>query len=261
VNTIGGGARDDPFIAYLARLGLDARPPPTWATLADLVRRHTETVPFENVDIFRGRPVVLGTDVAVHKVAHRRRGGFCYEMNEAFRALLDDLGFVTRRIEGQVWREKSDTFGAPFDHLLLAVALPEGDFLVDVGFGDNNRRPLRMPEDTAEDVSGRYRLSRLDADTLQLDRLADDGTVRPLYRMSLATRDLADFAGMCAYHQTSPDSIFMSGLIATRATPDGRISLTGDRLVETSNGAHTETRIAAVELPALLAAHFGIGPD
>jgi hypothetical protein len=53
-------------------------------------------------------------------------GGTCFERVAAFGALLDALGFRTRRVLGRVERD--------FDHAALLVATPAGDVLADVGF-------------------------------------------------------------------------------------------------------------------------------
>ena len=41
---------------YLARLGLDARPPATLAGLRDLHRAHVARIPYDNLSIMLGRP-------------------------------------------------------------------------------------------------------------------------------------------------------------------------------------------------------------
>jgi N-hydroxyarylamine O-acetyltransferase len=255
--TLAGPAVD----AYLARLGLPSPPAPTLAGLQALVSRHLAEVPFENLDVVERRPIVLGAPVAVDKIVRRRRGGFCFELNEAFRALLVAVGYRVRRIEARVWIEAAQHFGDPFDHLALVVTLPEGEYLVDVGFGDNNRAPMRLPDDAVSDVSGRYRLREGRDGLLLLERLPTDdvGAPRPLYAMTLAPRSLGDFAAMCAYHQSSPDSLFMRGLICTLPTPEGRVTLTGGRLIRTEAGTRTEQDVGdPTTLKALLLEHFQI---
>jgi N-hydroxyarylamine O-acetyltransferase len=241
----------DVFAAYLRRLGLEARPAPGAAALTELMARHMRVVPFENLDIVAGTARFLSTGEALQKVAVNGRGGFCYELNEAFRALLDHLGFAVRRIEARVWQASAQQFGAPFDHLVLVVSLPEGEFLVDVGFGDSNRAPMRLPDDQAQDISGDYRLLP-----------ARDGysclssKTQPLYEMTLAGQPLQAFAAMCRYHQSSPESIFSKGLICTRATETGRITLSRNRLIVVDGGRRTET--LADNISVVLDEHFGI---
>ena len=236
---------------YLERLGLAAPPPPSWEGLKDLVIRHLQTIPFENLDVMAGLRPDLTTAGVLHKIAIRRRGGFCYELNEAFGTLLTHTGFDVRRIEARVWSPPQRKFGPPFDHLALVVRLPEGEFLTDVGFGDNNRTPLRLPQDSLTDVSGHYTLLRGSGDVWRLARQD-----RPLYEMTLAMQPLDAFAPMYRFHQTSPESIFGKGLICTRATGSGRITLSGERL-SIVEGPHRRESVAE-NRDQSLEQHFGI---
>eukprot|EP01037_Dinobryon_pediforme_P022839 gene22839-24121_t len=86
---------------YLDRIAAARPAAADLPSLNHLVRRHLEAVPFENLDVVRKRPIVLTTERVTAKVVLQRRGGFCYEVNEAFRALLTDLGYPVRRIEGR----------------------------------------------------------------------------------------------------------------------------------------------------------------
>ena len=67
--------------AYLERIDADPNPEPTLATLRTLHEQHLISVPFENLDIHFGVPIVLDQDKILAKVVTRRRGGFCYELN------------------------------------------------------------------------------------------------------------------------------------------------------------------------------------
>lgn len=239
--------------SYLERLGIGAAPTPSWPALCDLVTRHLYTVPFENLDIIDQLPSELSTAAVLHKVAIRRRGGFCYELNEAFRALLTYLGFEVKRIESRVWSESRGEFGAPFDHLALVVSLPEGDYLTDVGYGDNNRTPLRFPADGLYDLSGAYRLQP----TFDLWLLWRSG--RPLYKMTFTEQPLSAFAAMYRHHRTSPDSIFTQGLICTRATRTGRTTLSRDRLIIVDGAQRSE--IVITDRDQALQQYFGINKE
>jgi N-hydroxyarylamine O-acetyltransferase len=239
---------------YLERLGFAQRPAVSRQALSELVIRHVQIVPFENLDNLLGVRSDLTTAAVLHKVAVRRRGGFCYELNEAFGALLTFLGFTVRRIEARVWTQPQGEFGPSFDHLALVITLPEGEFLTDVGFGDNNRTPMRLPGDTASDVSGRYTLTRASDDIWLLSR-----SDRPLYEMTLGAQSLAAFAPMYRFHRTSPDSIFAKGLICTRATAIGRITLSRDRLIIVDGANRTETVKPDCDLA--LEEYFGIAAE
>lgn len=128
--------------AYLDRINYHGPLSPTPEVLRDLHRAHMFTVPFENLDIHIPREIVCDEKHFIHKVVNERRGGFCYELNGAFAALLRALGFHVTLLSARVpCADGSD--GPEFDHLTLRVDLDE-PWLADVGFGDSFLEPLRL---------------------------------------------------------------------------------------------------------------------
>lgn len=118
--------------AYLSRIG-SARPErPGADELATLQQNHLASVPFENLSIHLGEEIVLEEKALLEKVVTRRRGGFCYELNGAFAALLSALGYEVTMLAARVFTP--DGLGPLFDHLVLRVDLAQ-PWLVDVGFG------------------------------------------------------------------------------------------------------------------------------
>jgi len=64
---------------------------------------------------------------------------------------------------------------------------------------------------------------------------------------------------MCAYHQQSPESPFTCERLVTIATPRGRVTLAGLRLIETAAGLRSERVLREEdEWAALLLSRFGI---
>jgi N-hydroxyarylamine O-acetyltransferase len=214
------------------------------------------SVPFENLDIHWGNEIVLDQQRLVSKIVEAKRGGFCYELNGAFAALLGELGFDVKMLSAGVATE-SGGFGPPFDHLALLVELNER-WLADVGFGDSFVEPLLLDETGEQIREGRaYRISR-SMDGLLLER-REEGLWRPQYRFTLRPYRLADFAGMCVYHQTSPESPFTRKRVCTLATSEGRITLSEDRLIITGNGERREQPIVDEEEHATaLREYFGV---
>jgi arylamine N-acetyltransferase len=118
--------------AYLDRIAYTGPLVPTADVLRDLHRAHLFTVPFENLDIALGRKIVCDENGFVQKIVEQRRGGFCYELNGAFAALLRAIGFEVTLLSARVPREDG-TDGPEFDHLALRIDLGES-WLADVGF-------------------------------------------------------------------------------------------------------------------------------
>ena len=73
---------------------------PTPETLRDLQVAHLSTVPFENLSIHSGEPIVLNEDALFAKIVEQKRGGFCYECNGLFAGLLRALGFEVAMLGG-----------------------------------------------------------------------------------------------------------------------------------------------------------------
>ena len=87
---------------YLQRLGFEAPPEPTLDTLRLLQLRHTGVFPFENLATISGAPVLIDLPSIEEKILVGGRGGYCYELNNLFFALLLELGFDARAISGRV---------------------------------------------------------------------------------------------------------------------------------------------------------------
>jgi N-hydroxyarylamine O-acetyltransferase len=241
---------------YLARIGYHGDISPTAETLRGIHRAHMLTVPFENLDIGRGTAIVLDEDALVRKVVERRRGGFCYELNGTFAALLRSLGFPVTLLSARVPRPDG-SFGPEFDHLALRVDLDE-PWLADVGFGDFFVEPIRLIVDMDQPQSDRiFRIISCDG-ALQVVVTEADGTRRDEYRFTLQPRRLDEFAEMCHYHQTSPQSSFTQKRLCSMATPEGRITLSGLRLITTRNRQREERAVGQEEWADLLQERFGI---
>jgi N-hydroxyarylamine O-acetyltransferase len=235
--------------AALDAAGLDA------AALARLHHAHLLSVPFENLSIHLGEPISLAEDDLVDKIVTRRRGGFCYELNGAFALLLRSLGATVGLLAARVY--SGGQLSPPFDHLALAVRLPDGSgpWLADVGFGDHSVYPLSLRDRNGQhDPGGEFLLADAADGDVEVYR---DG--RPQYRLEMRERSLPDFEPTCWWQQTSPQSHFTQSTVCSRLTRDGRISLSGQRLIHTSGTSRTERDLADdSEVLAAYREHFGI---
>jgi N-hydroxyarylamine O-acetyltransferase len=245
--------------AYLNRINYSGPTDATADTLRRLHRAHLMAVPFENLDIHIGRRIVLDEARLLSKIIEQRRGGFCYELNGAFGALLRELGFAVKMLSAGVACEAGG-FDPPFDHMALLVEL-DRRWLADVGFGDSFLEPMLLDERGPQsDETGRYLVAR-DGEHFILEREVE-GEWRAQYRFTLQGYDYPDFGQMCDYHQTSPESHFTRKRTCSRATLDGRVTLTGMRLITTARGSRDERAVRdAVEYRAMLGEHFGIELD
>ncbi len=257
--------------AYLKRLNYTGSLAPTAETLRDLQVAHLRSVPFENLSIHSGEQIVLSDEALFKKIVENRRGGLCYEVNGLFAALLRAVGFtVTMLAEGVAKAPHSSAagtvttdlteadFGPNFDHMTLMVTLRQR-WLVDVGFGDSFSEPLLLDE-TNEQVQGNdsFRIER-GTGHLILFRRKENEDWAAQYRFDLQPHEFFDYEEMCRYHQTSPDSHFTKSRICSRATLNGRITLSDLRLIATAGEERTETTLSGLqEYEQVLADEFGI---
>lgn len=249
--------------AYLDRIGLTASPAtitPDLATLTELMQAHLQSVPFENLDVFHQRPVRTDLEWSVPKVVERRRGGWCFELNGAFGALLETLGFEVRLLGAAV------LLGGPnstINHLCLEVMVDE-PWLVDVGFGETFMRPLALNDGDEQDGgNGRYQFIASPIGTT-LTRLVD-GVPAAHYRFKRVAHRLSDFNSASDALAADSGGSFRKAPIVTRLLDESgaRVTLTPDRLDvrEPAGSLRTSSQVPSEEWWPTAAQWFGIhGP-
>ena len=260
--------------AYLRRLGAERPARPTADVLRELHLRHLRTVPFENLSVHLGEEIVLEEERLLDKVVGARRGGFCYELNGAFGALLTALGFEVTLLAARVYGGEG-RLGIPYDHLALRVrTVDRGEWLTDVGFGAHCHYPLAFGERGEQaDPAGVFRIAEAEPDTAGV-RGGGDGVEaadldvlmggKAQYRLEVRPRVLGDFAAGAWWHSTSPASHFVRSLVCSRVTEDGgRITLSGRNLTVTAADGTREVRELTTdeEVLGVYRDRFGIGLD
>ncbi|UGU16552.1 arylamine N-acetyltransferase [Sinomicrobium kalidii] len=244
---------------YLTRIAYNDNVHLDLYTLKQLQKQHLLHIPFENLDIHYNVPIRLDTETIFEKIVNRKRGGFCYELNGLFLELLCALGFKTKRISGRVYNKETSEFGEEYDHLAIVVILDDGEYLVDAGLGEFAFAPLKIELNTVQhDIRGDYSIREYDGEYLIIYKVNDTKKI-PQYIFKNAQREYGEFAGMCHYHQTSPESPFTKNKLVSLPTESGRITLTDDKLKVSENGHTSETPIAdKAEFKEKLRKVFGI---
>ncbi|WP_199635462.1 arylamine N-acetyltransferase [Serratia sp. PAMC26656] len=244
---------------YLQHIGFAGIPQADLLTLQQLHRSHMLSVPFENLSIIYRQGIHLEEPALFNKIVERNRGGFCYELNRLFAALLKDIGFNVQFISGEI-RARDGSFGAPFDHMALKVELDQ-PYLVDVGFGDSFLTPLKISTTEQQpQTSGTFHLEQ-EGEVYYLERRNGDNRshAKTLYRFTLQAREPSEFDGMCHYHSTSPQSHFTQRLVCSRPTENGRVTLSENKLIITEDHQrHESTLYSEDERRATLMRYFGI---
>ena len=225
--------------AYLRRIGYAGPREPTLSVLRELHMRHPLSIPFENLDVLLKNPIRLDVDSLTDKLIVCQRGGYCYEQNTLFMAALRAMGFTVRSLAGRVQWQAGGRIAARH-HMVLLIALPEGEFIADVGFGGlTMTAPLRFEFDRVQETPhGAYRLAPAGEEFQILARV--DGDWHPLLQISLAEQADADWVSANWFISTSPDSIFTRTLMAALPMPDRRYTLRNNRFSIHHLGSQSE---------------------
>ncbi|MBX6751600.1 MAG: arylamine N-acetyltransferase, partial [Micromonosporaceae bacterium] len=134
--------------AYLARIGVPARPP-SRAALDELHEAHVRTFTFDNVDVLLGTHPGVDLDAVQAKFVGRGRGGYCFEHSTLLGAALQRLGYVVERRLGRVGDPPSAR-----THCVLVVTLDGQRLLADPGFGLSLLRPIPLEDGAQDDYGG-----------------------------------------------------------------------------------------------------------
>lgn len=245
---------------YLQRLGYASPPPPTLQTLRDLQLRHVCTFAFESLSTLMHAPVPIDLPSVERKVLHEGRGGYCYELNQLFLALLLELGFDARGITGRV------VIGGPPDahtgrtHRLSLVNLDGVRYITDVGFGGMvPSSPLQLDTDAPQATAHEpYRLTLKQGSYTLWAQVGEEW--RGLYVFDLQTQADIDYEIGNWYVSTHPGSPFVGQLKAALLAPGKRHTLANARyaLHYLDQPSEKRTLESADELLELLRDTFGI---
>lgn len=243
---------------YLNRIGFDAPVVQDLATLSGLQAAHMTAVPFENIAVWRGETVTTDEAWSIPKIVERGQGGWCFELNGAFAALLESLGFTVHRLGAAVLLDGPTQV---VDHVALEVVLDE-PYLVDVGFGESFIKPLRLNDRGPQDGgSGWFQL--IDSSQgLTLTVLDGDvpgaGTPVPQYRFRRVAHEMTDFVEASNRLRDDKTLRWSTKPFATRLIDGGpeRVTLLSDRLKYHGGSQTTETPVSAEEWEGQLASLF-----
>ncbi|WP_323986540.1 arylamine N-acetyltransferase family protein [Pseudomonas canadensis] len=211
---------------YLQRLGYDSPPAPTLQTLQDLQLRHVCTFAFENLSSLMRLPVPIDLPSVEQNVLLEGRGGYCYELNQMFLALLQELGFDARGITGRVVMGGAPDARTARTHRLSLVTLDGVRYITDVGFGGMvPSSPLLLDTEAVQATAHEpYRLTFDGQGSYTLwAQVAEEW--RGLYVFDLQVQAAIDYEIGNWYVSTHPDSVFIGQLKVARLAAGKRHTL------------------------------------
>lgn len=214
---------------YLNRIQLNDCHP-NLEGLTKLQEHHMEYIPFENLDIVVGREIRLTYQHLFEKIITKKRGGYCFELNTLYTALLKSLGFSSKAVLGRVWLSNPKHL-PPRNHLAHIVELEGKTYVTDVGFGGLiSSIPLDINVSTpVNDKDGLVRVSPL-ADHQYMIQRHNDKEWTNLYSFENVEVSAEDIEISNYYMSTHPNSHFYDHKFAGRSTPEGRVGLFNNKM-------------------------------
>jgi N-hydroxyarylamine O-acetyltransferase len=224
---------------YLSRVGEPAAAPSRPALHA-LHEAHVRTFTFDNIDVILDQHPGVRLDAVQEKFVGRGRGGYCFEHNVVFAAVLERLGYDVERRLGRVGDPS-----APRTHCVLVVTVDGERVLADPGFGMSLLRPISLTDGAEDDYGGwRYRLRQV---TLgggwgwALERWRDEHWEAMHLHDELPVHPL-DYVVGHHFTSTYPSIHFRQMLMLTRHLPDRHVAVTHETVTVRRPGRPTEHR-------------------
>lgn len=241
--------------AYLRRIGLTQPPQANLAGLRELHFAHATTIPFENLDVQMGLPIRLDLASIQAKLVQRCRGGYCFEHNTLFMAVLQMLGFEAIACEARVRLGALQVL--PRTHMLLLVKAEGVTWLCDVGFGGEGlMHPVALNGEAWPQFQNCYRVVT-DGALRVLQSFHHEGW-EDLYAFEPVARFPVDFEMANHYTSTYPESRFLKTLTAQLPGPDVRRILRNLAYVELRGDQADGRELSPEELSPTLRNVFGI---
>ena len=242
--------------AYFGRIGYVGEARPDLATLHALHRAHLLAIPYENLDVQLGRPLGIDAEAAFAKIVTGGRGGWCYEMNSLFAAVLEAIGFKVTRVAGAVMREAMGDIVLG-NHLVLLVDVEGEPWVADVGLGDGSLDPFILQAGPFSVAGFRFGLSRLDRMWWRFHNHEQGGAASFDFIPEPTLPGV--LAAHCEWQQTAPQSTFVMNLVVQRFTGHEILQLHG-RILRTlrPDGKRERVLRSAEDLLRVLSRQFGL---
>ena len=210
------------FDAYLERIGLGSVESPAWQAIH---RAHATSIPFENLDPYRGLPVSLDQQDLERKMVAESRGGYCFEHNLLLASAVEHLGLSVEPMLARVRIGGAPPEARALTHLALRVTDGDGKrWQADVGFGHGTLLdpiPFGPDPDAVYEQSGwSYRVVE-DGPELVLQIRGPSGW-SDIYGFVPRSVPRIDIEVGNWWTCTNPRSPFVFGLIAAVNHDDGR---------------------------------------
>lgn len=258
---------------YWDKLGL-TRPtePLSKDDLDRVICAHQSRIPFENLDACDYRkPISLGISDLFDKIIVGKRGGYCFELNALFDALLRDAGVETMACLGRSLKDRGYVY--PILHRGIIATVDRQRYIVEVGYG-GSVPACAIPLIDGAEFESRGQVFRIElhdscwwhivycGSAIKIATAAARGEAvvpTPVLAILDAPAALIDFVPLSYYCSTHPDSVFTQIRMINLRTEEGSVSITADQFVQsTCEGKVAKVVESEAEFQSLVRRYFGM---
>ena len=249
------------FQNYLDRIGIAGTPgKPALSADIDTLRRlhsaHRETFLFENLTIQTGGRISLAIDDLQRKFLDEGRGGYCFEHNTLFAAVLREVGFNPVTQLGRVRRGPPERWCRT--HMVLRIPIGDEVWLADVGFGSVGLIEPMALRDGAISAQGGFEYALRRDGHLWVLSMRDRASDVDLYEFSEDPQTPWDVEVANHFTSTHPESVFRRTLTIQRTGREERVVLRNDTITRYRNGETIDEPLDPSRLRAVARELFGI---
>lgn len=220
------------------------------------------TIAYENLSVLRDASISIDTLDVLNKFS-RNRGGYCFELNTAFGALLEQYGLFPKMHLGRVWLRNPEQV-PPRNHATNVVEFEGKQYIADVGFGARAPRCLIPLFDFGVEIDDKDALGEPiraieDRHFGVMIQRNIEGIWTNQYSLELEPAYRADIEAANHFQASSRTSHFRQHLFVGRFTQEGRDGLFDNCLTQRI-GLETKTHkiTSFLEICDVLESVFGI---
>eukprot|EP00092_Neocalanus_flemingeri_P077105 GFUD01095703.1.p1 GENE.GFUD01095703.1~~GFUD01095703.1.p1 ORF type:complete len:280 (-),score=87.59 GFUD01095703.1:257-1096(-) len=143
------------FAKYLELIDHPVQLPlsPDVTCLYFLYREHVTRFPYQNLDLYLGKPRV---DLSISALLETLpiSGGHCFQHSELMFAVLEHVGFTVERVAAWVLMGNQYQEGMPLNHNIILVKIGEDTYLCDPGLASASPRfPIKINMESTNEVT------------------------------------------------------------------------------------------------------------
>lgn len=242
---------------YLDRIAFSGTPEITISGITKLMQSQLFSVPFENLDVQAGKVISLDGDAIVNQIVHKKRGGYCYQINGLFSLVLQEIGVPHYYVAARPMVNPGQN---PKTHLAIIASIEGDNYLIDLGFGGNSiRKPFKLSQIGIE--------TQHDFDTFILEKTEGNEFLLKvliakewsnLYSFGLVPQQWIDFKPANHYNYSHPDSFFVQNRIVVLQNESGKKILIKNAVKSVINGVSSITSFQDSELDTVLETEFSL---